>query len=405
MSKESTEGGRWLRNILALGFTSLFNDISTEMMRSVFPFFILSELKCSAAILGFIEGVTELIGNFLKGVSGFISDLLGRRKILATIGYAISNIAKPFMALARVWQHALSIRVADRIGKGIRTAPRDALISLVAPRRHVGKAFGIHRALDQTGAVIGPIIAFILLEYMGVTVRQIFMLTAIPGAIAILIIAIFVSEVKVERKKKVSLKEYFSPKLISTIAPFIVFTLSFYSYAFILAYALALNIPGKYQPLIYGIMQIGHIIAGLRVGILLDKLGPYKASIIPPITFIALNIIMILGLRIKYGSLLTALAVMLAIAIIYGVVEGSYEVSLRSVIALKSRKMVRGGAYGLTLLLIGLSNLFCNSIVGSLWTMKVELALAYSTFVAILALTVMSATLGKEKVKEGKITS
>ncbi|RLE60745.1 MAG: MFS transporter, partial [Thermoprotei archaeon] len=141
------------RNVVALGFVSFFTDMSTEMILGILPVYLVEELGATKVILGLIEGLAELTNYIFRMVSGFISDRVGRRKPFVFAGYFLSGIAKPLFAYATTWLDALIVRIVDRMGKGVRTAPRDALISQSIRERDAGKAFGIHRTLDQLGAV------------------------------------------------------------------------------------------------------------------------------------------------------------------------------------------------------------------------------------------------------------
>ena len=145
------EKRKGFRNVLALGIVSFFTDISTEMILGVLPVFIIEELGASRAILGLIDGVADVLNYFFRIVSGLISDKLGVRKVVVFAGYAISTFAKPGFALVRSWPQALAIRVTDRVGKGVRTSARDALLAESVNEESLGKAFGIHRTLDQMG--------------------------------------------------------------------------------------------------------------------------------------------------------------------------------------------------------------------------------------------------------------
>lgn len=170
MSEEENQ----FQNVYRLGFVSFFTDISSEMVFSILPVFILGLPGGSASMLGLIEGIAESLSYILRAVSGILSDKLRHRKIFILIGYSLSNITKPFFAAATSVTDALMIRVADRVGKGIRTAPRDALISDSASKERQGEAFGLHRTMDQTGGIIGPLTATAVMLYLGWSVKDVF---------------------------------------------------------------------------------------------------------------------------------------------------------------------------------------------------------------------------------------
>ncbi|UCG36886.1 MAG: MFS transporter, partial [Candidatus Bathyarchaeota archaeon] len=183
-----------LRNVFALGFVSFFTDMSTEMVFSLLPTFLLGLPGSSRAVLGLVEGTAEALSYTLRAVSGIFSDRFRRRKLFVLAGYAISNVVKPLFAVAKVPLDVFVIRVSDRIGKAVRTSPRDALLSESVSDKHRGAAFGLHRALDQSGAVVGPIIASTIMIFLGLTVRDVFWLSLIPGTVALFIILFLVKE-------------------------------------------------------------------------------------------------------------------------------------------------------------------------------------------------------------------
>jgi sugar phosphate permease len=175
-----------LRNVTYLGIVSFFTDFSTEMVLGVLPLFIVSSLGASRAILGTIEGSSEVTSYAFRMVSGSLSDKLGKRKIFVIAGYGLSTITKPFFAASSTWLDAFAVRFGDRMGKGLRTAPRDALIADSVQESKAGRAFGLHRTIDQMGAIVGPIAAFALLQF--IDIRGIFLVSLIPGAIAVVIL-------------------------------------------------------------------------------------------------------------------------------------------------------------------------------------------------------------------------
>jgi len=157
------------RNVVSLGFVSLFTDVSSEMTFGVLPTFFYEQLGIPRALIGIIEGIAEATSYIFRMLSGLISDRIGKRKVVVFAGYALSSAVKPLFAFTSTWFDALTIRFGDRVGKGVRTSPRDALLASSIPERHLGRAFGLHRTLDQSGAVIGPLLALLLIPL--ITVR------------------------------------------------------------------------------------------------------------------------------------------------------------------------------------------------------------------------------------------
>jgi MFS family permease len=201
--KEPRGPGLWRRlgrNVIALAGVSLATDVSSEMTYPLLPLFLTTVLGASATTLGAIEGAAESTAALLKLASGWLSDRTRRRKPLVFAGYFLASATRPLIGLARSASHVLAIRLVDRIGKGIRTSPRDALIASSVDAGSRGRAFGFHRAADNLGAVIGPVIAWSLLRFVpGIDLRHVFFLTAIPAAIAIAILVLGVREVPEER--------------------------------------------------------------------------------------------------------------------------------------------------------------------------------------------------------------
>ena len=184
----STENRGIPRPVWFLGWTSLFTDAATEMIYPLLPIYLSSVLGAGAASLGIIEGVAEGVNSLLKVVSGWWSDRRGRRRPLVIAGYSLSGAARPLIAVAGSWVHVLIIRALDRTGKGIRGAPRDAMLAQFADASSRGRIFGFHRAMDHTGAIVGPLIATAFLYFLPGEYRLLFALTAIPGVIAVVML-------------------------------------------------------------------------------------------------------------------------------------------------------------------------------------------------------------------------
>ncbi|MHB1477785.1 MAG: MFS transporter [Coriobacteriia bacterium] len=180
--------GRVPRNVRMMGLVSLLTDASSEMVYPVLPLFLANVLGAPVSAIGLIESLAEAAASFMKVGSGWLSDRVGRRKPLIALGYTMSNLAKPFLALSATWPTVLALRLSDRLGKGVRTAPRDALIAESAEPGERGRAFGVHRALDTLGAAIGPLVAWAVLTLSPEAYRTVFLISAIPGTLAILVV-------------------------------------------------------------------------------------------------------------------------------------------------------------------------------------------------------------------------
>lgn len=182
------------RGIFVLGVVSFLTDLSSDMIYPLLPVFLSGTLGAGALALGIIEGVAESTASFLKIVSGFWTDRVNRRRPFIVFGYGISGLVRPLIAFAATWPFVLMMRFGDRIGKGLRTAPRDALIADITEPGQRGKAYGFHRSMDHAGAVVGPLVAAGLMGAMALSIREVFLLAAIPAVLVILILIFFLKE-------------------------------------------------------------------------------------------------------------------------------------------------------------------------------------------------------------------
>ena len=182
------------RNVWVAGLASLFTDISSEMIVPVLPLFLTGVLAASPASIGLIEGVAEATASLLKVVSGWWSDRVRRRKPFMLFGYGLSNLIKPLFALAQSWPQVLVIRFADRFGKGVRGAPRDALIADSVDASQRGRAFGVHRMMDTLGAAIGPLVSFAILMAFQDDYRRVFWWSALPGVVSVVVLSLWLRD-------------------------------------------------------------------------------------------------------------------------------------------------------------------------------------------------------------------
>ena len=188
------------RNVLVLGLTSLFNDLSSEMILAVFPVFFVSVLKAGASSLGFVEGLAEGTSNVIKIYAGRLSDRTQQRKSFILLGYSVSVVARPLYILAANVGGVAGLRVADRVGKGLRDSPRDAVLSLSTPREELGRAFGFHRALDTLGAIVGPLVAYLILRAYPTGFHVVFLTAFFAGIVAVLTV-LFIKEIPGEARR------------------------------------------------------------------------------------------------------------------------------------------------------------------------------------------------------------
>ena len=386
-SKES--GVRAFRNVLALGLVSFFTDVSTEMCFSILPTFILGLPGATRAILGVIEGVAEALSYSLRAVSGVVSDRFRRRKAIVFIGYTFSNAVKPLFSVAQTTIDALIIRVSDRVGKGVRTSPRDALLSELVSEKRMGVAFGLHRTLDQLGAILGPVFASALLLLFGLTMRDVFWLSFIPGFVALLILLIFVKErvgkpkePRLLRGMKTVLRGRFSLLLLIVG----LFSIGAFNFSFVLLRAKEVGVPEALTPMVYAVINVAHTAIAIPAGLLADKIGKERALLMGYGTFFASALLLPLPLANPLYAFL--------IAVVYGAYVGIVETVQRALVPAYAREDLRGTAYGLYYLVAGMSFLVANTAVGTLWEhVNLTTAVSYSAITSIIAITGMVAFL------------
>jgi MFS family permease len=265
------------RNVIVLGIVSLFNDVGSQMVFPLIPLYLVSVLHTGAFAVGITEGFAEAISSFLKVISGYVSDKTEKRKPFVLLGYSFSTIIKPLFALATIWPLVVLFRAIERIGKGLRTAPKDTIVAESVEDTFRGKAYGFHRAMDGIGSVLGALLAFFLLPLLGY--KKIFVLSAIPGIIAALCILLVR-----EKKSIVPVKENRtpSPKISFRLLPrnlkFLilaasVFYLGQFGYAFILLRAKNIGITDNNVILLYVLFYAVYVIASIPAGVLSDKYG------------------------------------------------------------------------------------------------------------------------------------
>ena len=265
--------------IYAIGATSLLNDASSEMIFPLLPVFLSSVLGAGAATLGVIEGTADAAASLLKLASGALSDRMGRRKPLVVGGYALASFIRPLIAFAHTAGTVLAIRVTDRVGKGLRASPRDALIADAAPPELHGRAFGVHEAMDHAGAVVGPLVAYLLLA-MGLGLRSVFLLSALPAAVACLVVVVFVREARSRPSQPVAaapavpiLSRPFLGYLLATI----LFALGNSSDAFLLLRVHDAGLPAQAAPLLWALHHVVKSTTSAKAGELADRLGRRRA--------------------------------------------------------------------------------------------------------------------------------
>jgi MFS family permease len=265
------------KNVFVAGLVSFFMDVSSEMIYPLVPLFLANVLGVNKAVIGLIEGIAESTASLLKVFSGWFSDRIGNRKWLMAIGYGISTLSRPIVALAAGWQHVMSSRFMDRFGKGVRTAPRDAIIAESSDKAFLGRAFSFHRSLDTLGAVVGPALAFFSLGIFSNNYRAVFWLSMIPGIIAVLLIIFFITEVKKisiaqSERPKIAFKHFdWRFKFFVLIAA--IFAVGNSSDVFLILKAQQIGIPTLMIPVVYLLFNLVYSLSAIPAGIAADRFG------------------------------------------------------------------------------------------------------------------------------------
>lgn len=358
------------RNVWAATFTSFLTDVSSEMILTLLPLFLANVLGTPAAIIGLIEGIAETTASLLKIVSGWLSDRLGQRKWLAVTGYALSAVSKPFLYITTTWAGVLAVRFADRVGKGIRTAPRDALIADSAGSQHRGLAFGLHRAGDTTGAVVGLTIALLVvlatqsqsLELSRATFQDLVVISTIPALIAVGVLIVGVREVKKSSTNNTgSLKLSFgalSREFKYFLLIIAIFTLGNSSDAFLVlrAQERGLTVAGVIAMLIT--FNLIYALASGPLGAWSDRVGRER---------------LIIGGWLVYGLIYLGFAAAGAgwqiwlVYALYGLYYAAVEGTAKAFVADLIPPEQRGTAYGLYNAVVGLMAFPASLLAGLLW--------------------------------------
>ena len=352
---------RWLgltRNVVVLGFVSFFTDLSTEMIVPLLPFFLVSELGASVAFVGLVEGFAEAAIHIFKIPAGLLSDRLRRRKILVVLGYAFSALTKPLLAWTRVPAQVLGLRLLDRAGKGVRDAPRDALIGESSQAATRGRAFGFHRALDTAGAVAGALLTTGLLA-AGFTSRQIFAVAGLGGAASVLLIVFFIHDIpRVIRTKLRFSQSAHLPKVFwLVVAAAAIFSVGQFGSAFYVLRASQLGFAVTLLPIIFIVFNITHALLSTPAGILSDRIGRKAPLVLGWLGFVGSTTLLALGYN---GPILWSAIVL------YGIFLALTDGVVRALISDLVSADHRATAFGLYGVIIGFAVLIANTTVGTL---------------------------------------
>jgi len=388
------------RNVFAAGLVSFFMDVSSEMVYPLVPLFLANVLGVNKSVIGLIEGIAESTASLLKVFSGWFSDRIGRRKGLMGVGYAVSVLSRPLIALAVAWQHILASRFIDRFGKGIRTAPRDAIIAESSDPGVMGRAFGFHRAMDTLGAVIGPALAFFLLSAFTGDFRKVFWVSMIPGIIAVALIIFLIKE-----RKKVLPERHERPKL--TLAHFdwrfkffvvitTLFAIGNSSDVFLILRSQQLGITTAMIPVVYLTFNLVYALSAIPAGIAADRFGKKRVVLVGFILFALIYY----GFAVA-GSATAAWVLFGLYGVFMGLMEGVQKAFLTTIIP----PDFKATAFGVYNTAVGLA-LFPASLIGGwLWDRVSPAATFYygsaMAAVSTLLFIVFIAVLGRQAPDQG----
>ena len=350
------------RNVLALAAVSFLTDVSSDMTYPLLPLFLSTVLGASATAVGAIEGAAETTAALLKLASGWWSDRVARRKPLVLGGYTLASVVRPLIGLARSAGQVFAVRVADRVGKGIRTSPRDALIADSVDPRIRGRAFGFHRAADNAGAVVGPLLAFALLRWGGLHLRTVFLLTAIPGALAVLMLLFGVREVPraktPSQERRLDFKTPLGRRFWAYLGVLLLFTLGNSTDAFLLLRASQLGVAAALIPILWALLNFVKSAASTPGGILSDRLDRKPLIVAGWLVYAAVYF----GFG-RAGTTWHAWALFAVYGLYFGLTEG-VEKALVADLVPEDR---RGAAFGWYNLALGIGALPASLLFGFLW--------------------------------------
>ena len=374
------------QNVAALGLVSLLTDVSSEMIYPLLPLFLTAVLGAGAAFVGLVEGVAESTASLMKLGSGWLSDRLKKRKALVVGGYSLSTLTRPLLALAGAPWHVLVIRFLDRLGKGIRTSPRDALLADSSSPATRGKAFGFHRGMDHLGATIGPLLAFLLLPALGGSLRALFWMASIPAMGAVLILLLAVGE-RVPmgtdvKRLRLSLAP-FDVRFKGFLAVVVLFTLGNSSDAFLLLRAKEAGIPYASIPVLWMLLHIVKAGSSMPGGILSDRWGRKGAIVVGWLIY---------GLAYVGFALARTPGPIWALFAFYGLFFGFTEGVEKALVADLVPQELRGTAYGVYHAAVGLAALPASLIMGLLYqAYGAAIAFAFGAALAFIAAGLLSA--------------
>jgi MFS family permease len=354
------------RGIWAIGFVSMFMDISSEMIHALLPIYLVTAMGASTLAVGIIEGIAEATASIAKVFSGAVSDWLGKRKLLVVIGYGLAAFTKPVFPLAETFGWLVGARFVDRIGKGIRGAPRDALLSDIAPANLRGASFGLRQSLDTIGAFIGPLIAIGLMYLTANNFKTVFWFAVIPAFISLALILFAVKEPPraplVEPVKFLLQRSQIarlSPRFWRVVSVASIFTLARFSEAFLILKAQAVGLPIALVPAIIVVMNIVYAASAYPVGVVSD--GPKGRS-----RLLVIGLLLLIAADLVLGMAKDVWFLGVGV-ILWGLHMGFTQGLLSALVADTAPNELRGTAFGMFNLVTGIALLLASALAGYLW--------------------------------------
>ena len=370
--------------IWVLGFVSMLMDISSEMIHALLPVYMVTVLGTSALTVGIIEGIAEATASITKVFSGALSDWLGKRKFLAALGYGLAAFTKPIFPLASSIEWLIAARFIDRIGKGIRGAPRDALVADIAPPHLRGASFGLRQSLDTIGAFLGPLLAIGLMWLTADHFQAVFWIAVIPAFLSVGLILVAVKEPdrpKEQRRVRMPLHRDELRRLGATywwvVAVAAVFTLARFSEAFLILRAQSIGLPLALIPIVLVIMSVAYSLSAYPIGVLSDRVNR--------LTLLAIGLVLLLLADVVLAFAIGIVGIGIGV-VLWGLHMGFTQGLLATLIAETASAELRGTAFGMFNLVTGVALLVASVVAGALW----DATGPQGTFLAGAAFTVLT---------------
>lgn len=373
------------KNIILLGIVSFLTDISSEMIFSVFAIFFTTILRASTAILGIVEGLADFSASSLDYAAGFLSDKSGKRKPFAILGYGFSTTAKIILVFANSVLLASLFRVIERLGKSLRGPPRDAWISAYATKQNRGLAFGVHKALDKTGAILGPLVAYALLNYFGQnaqTFKLIFKIAIIPAIISVILLALIKDKQSKPQKKENIFTAY---KTLSKAYKHYfytagIFSLAYFSFGFLLLKAYNLGFEAKEVVLLYALFNLSFVIFAPQIGNIGDSVGRKKIILLEYFIYFLMSVGFIFA-----ETKIQIIVLFLLFGIFYAIDESQSKAYITDL-----EKTKKATAIGLYNFATGIIYFPASMIAGTLWQFNPNYAFVFAAMISAVSFVFFS---------------